>query len=135
MRTRFRLAAVGLGAGLLALIGAGAAVAAPSQGDAPSTAVTVSVSVDDNFFQPKKLTVTVPQKVTWEWDGLVAHNVDVEKGPQTFKSKTQTKGTFSRTIRKPGKYQIVCTLHPGMEMTIRAKSGRPSTTSTAPPAT
>lgn len=133
MRTRFRLALVGLGAGLLALVGSGVAAAAPSQGSTGSAAVPVSV--DDNFFKPKKLTVTVPQKVTWEWDGLIAHNVTVEKGPQKFKSKTQTEGTFSRTIKKPGKYRIVCTLHPGMEMTIRAKSASASTTSTAPPAT
>ena len=71
--------------------------------------------------------VTVPEKVTWEWDGLVAHNVVVEKGPQKFKSKLKTEGTFTRTIKKPGIYRIHCTIHPGMDMKITAVEAPPET--------
>jgi len=93
-------------------------------------ATTTTVSVDDNFFEPKRVRVIVGDRVTWKWVGFVAHNVTVERGPQKFKSKTQVDGRFTRVIRKPGRYLIVCTLHPGMEMTLRATPRPPVTTTT-----
>ncbi|HEY8216010.1 MAG TPA: plastocyanin/azurin family copper-binding protein [Acidimicrobiia bacterium] len=96
----------------------------------PAGAATTKISVDDNFFKPKRVTVTVGDTVTWKWVGFVAHNVKVDKGPQKFKSKTKSDGKFSRVISKPGKYKIVCTLHPGMTMTLTAVE--PTATS-APP--
>jgi plastocyanin len=107
------------------------AILAPAAGAAgPNT----KISVDDNFFKPKKVTVEVGDRVTWKWDGYVAHNVTVEKGPQKFKSETQADGKFSRVIKKAGVYRIVCTLHPGMAMKLTAvKAPPPSTAPTAPP--
>jgi len=102
---------------------------------APAAGADQTVSVDDNFFKPKRLKVTVPEKVTWEWDGLVAHNVVVEKGPQKFKSKLQSEGTYSKVIKKPGKYLIHCTIHPGMTMRITAVEGPPATTTPSTTAT
>jgi plastocyanin len=99
-------------------------------------AATKTVSVDDNFFKPKRLTVTAGDTVKWKWDGFVAHNVTVEKGPQKFKSRTKSEGTFVRVIKKPGVYKIVCTLHPGMTMRLTATPpvAPTTTTSVAPPA-
>lgn len=107
------------------------AILAPATGAAgPNT----KISVDDNFFKPKKVTVEVGDQVTWRWDGYVAHNVTVEKGPQKFKSKTKSDGTFSRVIKKAGVYRIVCTLHPGMTMKLTAVNAPPPTTApTTPP--
>jgi plastocyanin len=105
---------------------------------APAAGADTTISVDDNFYKPKKVKVTVPEKVTWEWDGLVAHNVVVEKGPQKFKTKLKTEGTFTRTIKKPGTYRIHCTIHPGMDMKITAVAAPPETqasATTAPPST
>jgi plastocyanin len=96
---------------------------------------TTTVSVDDNFFKPKRVRVAVGDKVTWKWDGFVAHNVVVEKGPQKFKSKVISEGKFSRVITKPGVYKIVCTLHPGMTMRLTAIPPVEPTTTSAPPAT
>jgi plastocyanin len=114
------------------------ALVAPAAGaTTPKVSVTkvsvTKVSVDDNFFEPKRVTVTVGDRVTWKWDGYVAHNVKVEKGPQKFKSAIKSEGTFSRVIRKPGVYRIVCTLHPGMTMKLTATDVPDTTTSTAPP--
>lgn len=97
---------------------------------APVGPPTKTVRVLDNIFKPKKVKVVVGTKVTWKWGGVAAHNVVVTKGPQKFKSKTIAKGKFSRTIAKPGKYLIVCTLHPGMNMQLRATSAPPPTTTT-----
>jgi plastocyanin len=107
-----------------------AIVAPPTSAAGPNT----KISVDDNFFKPKKVTVEVGDQVTWKWDGYVAHNVSVEKGPQKFTSKTKSDGTFSRVIKKAGVYRIVCTLHPGMTMRLTAvKPPPPTTAATAPP--
>jgi plastocyanin len=116
----------------VAVIALGApAILAPVAGAAgPST----KISVDDNFFKPKKATVEVGDRVTWKWDGYVAHNVTVEKGPQKFKSATQADGNFSRVVKKAGVYRIVCTLHPGMTMKLTAvKAAPPTTAPTTPP--
>jgi plastocyanin len=94
----------------------------------PDTAVKLAraasapkpITINDNYFKPKKVTVAVGAKVTWKWNGYSIHNVTVVKGPQKFASKNQSSGTFSRVIKKPGAYTIACTLHPGMEMTLKA---------------
>ena len=113
------------------------ATSAPSvdgAGAVSSGGATKIVSVDDNFFKPKRVLVAVGDRVTWKWVGYVAHNVVVEKGPQKFKSKTKTEGTFSRVIQKPGAYKIVCTLHPGMTMKLTATPAPAPTSTSAPPA-
>jgi len=99
---------------------------------APAAHADTTISVDDNFFKPKKVRIAVPDKVIWKWDGYVAHNVVVEKGPQKFKSKIKSEGKFSRVINEPGVYRIVCTLHPGMTMKLTATPA-PEPTTTAPP--
>ncbi len=91
---------------------------------------TKTVQVLDNSFKPRKVKVVVGTKVTWKWGGVAAHNVVVTNGPQKFKSKTFAKGKYSRTITKPGKYLIVCTIHPGMNMQLRARTAPPPTTTT-----
>jgi plastocyanin len=114
------------------VIGAVVGIVALASLAAGAGAATKTVSVDDNFFKPKRLTVTVGDKVTWRWDGFVAHNVRVEKGPQKFGSKTKSDGKFSRVITKPGVYRIVCTLHPGMTMRLTATPAVAPTTTTTP---
>jgi len=125
-----------LGLAALALV----ALPAPARAQTDPTATTTTtipvgpptktVRVLDNVFKPKKVKVVVGTKVTWRWGGVAAHNVVVTKGPQKFKSKTVAKGKFSRTIAEPGKYLIVCTLHPGMNMQLRATSAPPVTSTT-----
>jgi plastocyanin len=117
-------------AGLVVVVVVGASLAGTA------SAKTTKVAVDDNFFKPKRVTVHVGDKVTWKWEGFVAHNVTVEKGPKKFKSATKSDGTFSRVIKKPGVYRIVCTIHPGMTMKLTAVKARPpTTTTTSTPAT
>lgn len=121
----------------LALLGAMSLAGPAAAQTEPSTTTTTlvgppekTVQVLDNVFTPKKAKVSVGTKVTWKWGGVAAHNVVVTKGPQKFKSKTITKGKYSRTIKKPGKYLIVCTIHPGMDMVLRATNPPPVTTTT-----
>jgi plastocyanin len=77
-----------------------------------------TVRVGDNYYGPKSLTVGRGTKVTWKWVGVLKHNVVVRTGPSSFNSRTQVRGTFSHTFTRKGTYQLVCTVHPKMKMTV-----------------
>lgn len=80
-----------------------------------------TVKVADNYYGPKSLTVGTGTKVTWSWVGVLKHNVVVYKGPSSFSSKTQVRGSYSHTFTAKGTYQLVCTIHPSMKMTVVVK--------------
>jgi plastocyanin len=91
---------------------------------APALSKRKSVEVDDNYFvhkgKPPTVTVHKGSKVEWEWEGINDHNVTVVKGPVKFHSKTQSKGTFEKTLKTVGTYKIYCTIHsPDMRMTLK----------------
>ena len=88
---------------------------------APATAATKTIKIGDNFFAPETVKVKKGTTVTWDWVGQVIHNVTVTAGPQKFHSATQTEGTFKRRLTKAGTYKIVCTIHPGMDMTLKVR--------------
>jgi plastocyanin len=77
-----------------------------------------SVNVGDSFYGPKSLSVGKGTSVTWSWSGTLLHNVKVHKGPATFKSRTQIRGTYRHTFSTRGTYKLYCTLHPNMTMTV-----------------
>ena len=66
-------------------------------------------------------------RVTWRWgdDAYDVHDVKLKAAPsgvKKFHSEPGAAGyTFKRTLRKPGRYRIVCTLHHEMQMTIRVR--------------
>ena len=116
------------------LIGVGALSTLPVS--AQTAPETHTVRVGDNFFKPKRLTIVAGDKITFKWVGSAQHDVKVKKGPQKFKSKLKSSGKFTRALREPGKYQIYCTIHPGMTMKVTAdEAPPPTTTSSAPPST
>jgi plastocyanin len=106
-------------------VGTGGAVV-PSQ--APPTK---TIKLGDNFFSPSKVTVAAGTVVTFQWTGSSTHNVSVVKGPQKFTSPNQSDGTYVRTLTKPGTYKIVCTFHPGMNLTLKVKKPPPPPTTTS----
>jgi len=91
----------------------------------PALAATKSVKVGDDYFvrSGARPTVAVSRNTTvkWVWRGKVAHNVFVLKGPQKFHSKTFVKGSFAHKMTRKGTYKIVCTIHSGMEMTLKVR--------------
>jgi plastocyanin len=89
-------------------------VALVSAGPASSAS---TVSVKDNVFSPKTITVGRGGKVTWKWAGRAAHNVTF----RSTHSKTQTKGSFSVRFKNKGAFAYRCTIHPGMVGTVRVK--------------
>ena len=112
-------------AAALLLVGAIAVAAGAASASAPK-----AVNLGDNFFKPTKVTVTAGSTVTWKWTGGNTHNVTVVSGPEKFHSSDQATGTYSHTMVKAGTYKIVCTFHPGMEMTLTVKKARAGATPT-----
>jgi plastocyanin len=84
-------------------------------------ASTKTIKLGDNFFKPESTSVKKGTTVVWDWTGKAPHNVTVVSGPQKFRSKVQTSGTFTRKLTKAGTYKIVCTIHPGMDLTLKVR--------------
>jgi plastocyanin len=105
---------------LLLAAAATAALAVPAL-----AATTRSVKVGDNYFVKDggSPTVTVKQntRVRWNWAGDSLHNVTVKKGPVRFHSRSQTSGSYTKTLTRRGTYRIYCTIHgiADQSMTLR----------------
>lgn len=116
---------LGARAGALgAVLVTGAAVAA-----VPALAAkTRTVSVNDNYYGPSKLTVHVGDTVRWKWsyDATDVHDVKLAKAPagvRKFQSDPLAGGqSFKRKLTKAGTYKIICTFHEEeMRMTITVR--------------
>jgi plastocyanin len=81
-----------------------------------------TVVLKDIAFTPARLRVSRGASVTFRFDdGTTIHNVR-SRGRLKFRgSANKSQGTFKATLRKPGTYRYVCTLHPGMagQITVR----------------
>ena len=90
---------------------------------ASAAPTTDDVSVNNNSFNPQQTVVKTGGTVTWTWNsGLTSHNVTYSSGPAPLpaNSPTQAGGTtFSSTFTATGTYAYHCTLHSGMEGTVR----------------
>ena len=88
---------------------------------APASAATTSIRLVDNKFRPAKLTVARGTTLHFVWAGRNLHNVYVFSGPQMFHSGTKRTGTYRRRVTRKGTYQLGCTLHAGMTLTLRVR--------------
>ena len=106
---------------------AGAALlvsAAPAQAARKKT-----IHIGDNYFAPATVKVKKNTVVTWKWPSFDmagdVHDVKLKSGPKGVKKFHSSPGTagfsYKRTLKKPGVYKIVCTLHEEMKMTIRVR--------------
>jgi plastocyanin len=109
-------------AGLLAIL---AVSAGPASGVEVHAAATKKVTIMDNFFSPKKITVSKGDRVKFYWgkNGKgteVDHDVLGQKGTK-FTGPEKAKGTYtSPKITKTT--TVFCTIHPTtMKMTIKVK--------------
>jgi len=115
---------------MVALAGAIAAVAVLSLGPTASgKAKTATVDVEDDFFTPSSLTVKEDTKVEWNWVGDEMHDVTKKDGPGKFFESGPEEGSgvlYSKTFKKPGNYEIICSLHSedGMLMDLKVKKRR-----------
>ena len=109
------------------------AVLALLAGPGLAHAATVNVSVCDDCFSPKSITVQQGDTVTWTWTGSSTHNVTSTTPAGVLNSGNKKAPTtpYSHTFTEPpGTYSYECTRHSGMTGTVTVVG----VDTTAPPA-
>jgi plastocyanin len=111
---------------LFALLAAGALIAAFA---VPALAVTTkTITIGDNYFVRKgpqpTVTIRSGNAVKFVWRGKSRHQVYQLSGPidgAHFHTPTRTRGSYTRVFHKRGTYQLFCTVHLSMKMTLKVK--------------
>ena len=89
------------------------------------------ISIVDNAFSPRSVTVTTGSTVTWTNVGSLPHTVTADDG--RFDSGFLATGAgYRRTFNQPGTFSYLCTIHPEMVGTITV-SGTPTGPDSPPP--
>jgi plastocyanin len=92
--------------------------------------VRKTIKVGDFYFAPERLSVPVNSRVQWKWPSVPGDLHDVKltrtpKGVKRFQSQLAASDyKYPRKPKKltvPGRYVVICTLHPQMTTTIRVR--------------
>jgi plastocyanin len=75
---------------------------------ATSAGSATNVSVKDNKFTPRTVTIKKGATVKWTWRGRNPHNV------LPFYKTIKKSGTFSKKFSRKGTFSYHCSVHPGM---------------------
>jgi len=103
----------------LLLIVATGGVGVGTAGAATATAPVTSVTIKGFKFVPSKFTVTAGTPITVKNKDGATHDLAAVNG--AFKTKYIDGGKSGKfTVKKPGTYKIVCTLHTYMTGTLKA---------------
>ena len=101
---------------------------------AASASIVTNVSVGDNFFAPKSLSISVSDQVKWTWTGSAQHSSTSNTG--LWNSGLHGKGgTFMNTFNSAGSFPYHCTVHSGQVGTITVQAAAdtaPSVTISGP---
>jgi plastocyanin len=73
----------------------------------------VSVSIGDNFYKPKDVTIQVGQSIKWRNDGAVAHTVtsDSDSTVKFDSGNLDPRGAYALKPATRGKLTYHCTIH------------------------
>jgi plastocyanin len=111
-----------------AMLGGGLAQA-PALADGQLAGVAPKrVTVMDNFFEPRSITIQRGDKVVWIWKGDNAHNIvftKVPKGAGRRGADARRQGRWGRRFGKRGYYKYVCTIHAGQRGVIEVTRPEP----------
>jgi len=118
MRRRFALLA-----SLVALVALAVLVPVDAADPKPKKHV---VEMRDNKFEPKEITITVGDSVTWVNKGKHRHNATSSDGGKTFKTGPVKPGEKAKPHKfsKTGKVPYRCTVHEGMKGTVIVKKAK-----------
>ncbi len=106
------------GAALLAVLatacaGSESSTSSPTTAAAPPTSVTVSIA--DGAFDPRRVEVAVGGSVTWVNDDVTPHLL-VSLTPNVIQSPLIGKaGSYTRSFSTPGEYRYYCNIHNSMK--------------------
>jgi len=90
-----------------------------SAGGGGGTGAGTQVTMKDIKFNPGSVTVKPGGKVTWTNDDSVGHDVTSDTFNSGGPGGIDGGSTFSHVFKKAGTYKYVCTVHPGMEGTVK----------------
>src|SRR4051794_9890706 len=76
----------------------------------PAAPMTAAVSVMDDFFSPKQVTIAAGGTVTWTWMASASHTVTSDTG-LFDSSPPKSSGTFSFTFPNAGTFPYHCLVH------------------------
>jgi len=100
-------------------------------------AADVAVTVGDNFFNPRNVTINVNDRVVWTWTGISSHTSTGQGTPPLWDSGYRTSGTFSRVFDTAGRFNYYCIPHAKQflmfgSVTVQAGNTPPTVTITSP---
>ena len=80
---------------------------------AEAVPAVVSVSIGDNFYKPKDVSIKVGQSVKWRNDGAVAHTVtsDGDSSVKFDSGTLEPRGVYALKPGSRGKLTYSCTIH------------------------
>ncbi|MGH2819079.1 MAG: cupredoxin domain-containing protein [Actinomycetota bacterium] len=93
----------------------------PPQKPPPKDPNAEQVSIGDDFFRPRDLTVSVGTTVQWTNNGDSAHTVTSLDG--AFDKTLNPGQSYKFTFKKAGRYQYQCNFHSGMTGAVNVGSG------------
>ena len=85
----------------------------------PTESSLVQVTMKDIKFNPDSLKVKAGQTVTWTNDDSVGHDVTADGFNSGGAGNIEPGKTFTHKFAKAGSYPYVCSVHPGMEGTVK----------------
>ena len=81
----------------------------------PPAPRSVTVSINDGAFDPRRVEVAVGGSVTWVNDDVTPHLI-VSLTPNVIQSPLIGKaGSYTRSFSTPGEYRYYCTIHNSMK--------------------
>jgi plastocyanin len=105
----------------MALVLVAPAPAADRPDGGATASATRTVRLKDNFFSPSRVTLARGGSVRFVWAGERRHNLVGPGVPARLETPARRRRAFTRTFRRTGRATFVCTIHPGMEMTVRVR--------------
>jgi len=89
---------------------------------APATAAgPVTVRLKDSFFSPSRVTLQRGGSVRFVWAGELTHNLLGPGIPGRLEDPATRRKSFVRVFRHRGRVLFTCSIHPGMDMTVRVR--------------
>jgi plastocyanin len=90
-------------------------------GGGGGTGPGAQVTMKDIKFNPGTVTIKPGGKVTWTNDDSVGHDVTADSFESGSPGGIDGGSTYSHIFKKAGTYKYVCSVHPGMEGTVKVK--------------
>ena len=116
-----RLLALLFACAALGLVATGCGGDDDDDGGDGSTGGGAQVTMEGIKFNPAEVTVKAGDTVTWTNKDSVGHDVTGDDFKSGDPGGIAGGGTFEHTFDEAGTFKYVCTVHPGMEGTVKVQ--------------